>query len=97
MCHLSVEKLLKALYEAVWDKVPPKTHNLIYLSNAVSLDVPEKHLRVLETLNHLSIATRYPEDIDGLTRSFRKKRVGEYLERTKDLLRWLKKDERLKK
>jgi len=44
MCHLSVEKLLKALYEAVLRKVPPKTHNLIYLSNAVNLKVPEDHL-----------------------------------------------------
>ena len=35
MCHLSVEKLLKALFEAALGKVPPKTHNLIYLSNVI--------------------------------------------------------------
>ncbi len=34
MCHLSVEKLLKALYETTLKKVAPKTHNLIYLLNA---------------------------------------------------------------
>jgi len=97
MCHLSCEKLLKALYEEVCRRVPPKTHNLIYLSNAVRLEIPESHLRLLETLNDLSIVTRYPEDVDGLIRSFKKKRVEDYLKRTKAFLRWLKKELRLKK
>ncbi len=97
MCHLSVEKLLKALYEAVLGKIPPKTHNLIYLSNAINTKVPESHLKMLESLNDLSIVTRYPEDIDGLLRAFKKNRVEEYLKGTKALLKWLKKDARLKK
>jgi HEPN domain-containing protein len=97
MCHLSVEKLLKALYEAVVGKVPPKTHNLIYLSSAVNLKVPEDHLKLLESLNDLSIVTRYPEDIDGLVRAFKKDRAVEYFKRTREFLRWLKKDPRLKK
>jgi len=41
MCHLAVEKLLKALYESISGKVPPKTHNLIYLTKAVNLELPE--------------------------------------------------------
>ena len=61
MCHLSVKKLLKALYEATLKNVPPKTHNLIYLSNTVSLEIPENHLKTLESLNDLSIVTRYPQ------------------------------------
>jgi HEPN domain-containing protein len=97
MCHLSVEKLLKALYEVALNKIPPKTHNLIYLSNAIDLKTPENHLGTLESLNDLSIVTRYPEDMDGLVKAFRKKRVEEYLKKTKDLLKWLKKDARLRK
>ena len=88
--------MLKALFEATWRKVPPKTHNLVYLSSEVSLEFPEHLLGAMETLNGLSIVTRYPEDLDELVRSFRKKRVEEYLKRTKELLRWLKRDERLK-
>jgi HEPN domain-containing protein len=97
MCHLACEKLLKAYYESVSRKVPPKTHNLIYLSSESGLDVPETHLKVLEALNGLSIVTRYPEDVDALVRAFKKKRVGEYLQQTRVFLRWLKKDPRLKK
>ena len=44
MCHLFVEKLLKALNEATLKKVAPKTHNLIYLLNASEIELPEKHL-----------------------------------------------------
>ena len=96
MCHLSAEKLLKGLYEAALKKVTPKTHNLIYLSNAVSLDLPEDHLETLVSLNDLSIVTRYPEDIDAMVKAFRKDKVEQYLKKTKGLIRWLKKDERLK-
>lgn len=97
MSHLSVEKLLKALYEADLRKIPPKTHNLIYLSKTINLKIPENHLQTLESLNDLSIVTRYPEDIDSLIKSFRKERVEEYLKKTKAFLKWLKNDKRLKK
>ena len=30
MCHLSIEKALKGLYQEKIDKFPPKKHNLIY-------------------------------------------------------------------
>jgi hypothetical protein len=67
------------------------------LSNEVALEFPGRLLGVLESLNGFSIITRYPEDLDELVRSFKKKRVEEYLKQTKELLRWLKKDERLRK
>jgi len=94
MCHLSVEKLLKGLYEVVLKKVAPKTHNLIYLSKTVGLELPRNHLETLESLNDLSIVTRYPEDIDALIKAFKKERVERYLKKTKELIKWLKKDKR---
>lgn len=96
MCHLSIEKILKGLYEAALEKVAPKTHNLIYLSKAIELNIPEDHLETLESLNDLSVVTRYPEDIDEMVKAFKKNKVGEYLKRTKELIKWLKRDKRLK-
>jgi len=97
MCHLSVEKLLKALYEAALKDIPPKTHSLIFLSKAANLEMPEAHLKLIESLNDLSIVTRYPEDIDDLVKALRKDRAEDYLKRTKGFLRWLKKEPRLKR
>jgi HEPN domain-containing protein len=97
MCHLAVEKLLKALYEATLDKVPPKTHNLVYLQETVNVELPEGHLKTIESLNDLSVVTRYPEDMRALVKAFRKERVDEYLKRTRSLVKWLKRDPKLKK
>jgi len=97
MCHLATEKLIKALYEATTKEIPPKTHNLVLLLSKISLDVPEEHLRTIEALNDISILTRYPEDIKALVKAFHQERVGDYLQKTKRVLKWLKKDERLKK
>jgi HEPN domain-containing protein len=96
MCHLSVEKLLKGLYEAETNKIAPRTHNLIYLSKAAGLELPEEHLLTLESLNDLSVVTRYPEDIEDMIKAFKKKKVAGYLERTKELIKWLRRDKRLK-
>ena len=96
MCHLSVEKLLKGLYEAILKKIAPKTHNLIYLLNATGIELAEQHLETLELLNDLSIVTRYPEDIDAMVKAFKRKKVADYFKKTKELIKWLKKDKRLK-
>jgi len=59
--------------------------------------LPEEHLKTIEALNDISIVTRYPEDIKALVKAFTKDRVGDYLRKTKKVLKWLKQDERLKK
>jgi HEPN domain-containing protein len=97
MCHLAVEKLLKALYEAAREKVLPKTHNLVYLMHETDLHVPEGHLKTVESLNDISVVTRYPEDIRSLVKAFKKERAEDYLKRTRALLKWLKRDTRLRK
>jgi HEPN domain-containing protein len=97
MCHLATEKLLKAVFEVALKKSAPKTHNLIQLVNEVGIIVPEDHLKTLSLLNDLSIVTRYPEDMKALVKAFKRDRVLEYLIMTKGLLKWLKRDKRLKK
>jgi HEPN domain-containing protein len=97
LCHLATEKLLKALFEAALKKPPPKSHNLIYLLNEIGLKVPDDHLEMLGSLNDLSVVTRYPEDMKALVKAFNRARVGDYLVKTKGLLKWLKRDARLRK
>jgi len=41
MCHLSLEKILKAKVQEATGKVPPKTHNLRYLVKLGKLEIPE--------------------------------------------------------
>ena len=59
MCHLSIEKALKGLYQWTLDKVPPKTHNLVYLLGEIHIRPAEAIGRFMVKLNEANIATRY--------------------------------------
>lgn len=90
MCHLSIEKALKGLYHKKRDKIPPKTHNLVYLINKVGFKPPEEIGRFLVKLNQASIVTRYPEDLAVLQREYTQTIVKEILSKTRGTLEWIK-------
>lgn len=73
-------------------KMPPKTHDLLYLAKLASLSVPEEHMPILMHLNQVSVPTRYPENIGNLTQIYNNLIASKYLKETKELLKWLKKE-----
>ena len=97
MCHLSVEKLLKAIVAESIEELPPKTHNLRYLVKLGGLSIPGQQMDILDKLNTVSVPTRYPEDLVSLQKQFDREIATEYLSKTKELLKWLRQDKRLKK
>jgi HEPN domain-containing protein len=92
MCHLSIEKALKGLYEKRLSKVPPKIHNLIFLIETIGLELPDDLFKWLVALNRLCIPTRYPEDLRKMQKDYNKKKTGEITQKTKEILKWLKKE-----
>ncbi len=91
MCHLSLEKMLKAKVEEITGKTPPKTHNLRYLVKLSGLEPPEEMFNFLSKLSDLSIPTRYPEDFGELMKSYDKKPAKAYLTLTKEAFEWIRK------
>ena len=91
MCHLAVEKSLKAIVTKRTRKIPPKTHDLYYLIKLADLEVPFTYQKIISHLNQASIPTRYPEDIAKISRQYNKSVALKYLKETQGLLRWLKK------
>ena len=89
MCHLSVEKALKGLYDSILDDLPPKTHNLVYLLTKMNIKPPEDMGKFLIKLNEANVATRYPEDINQLLKNFTKEIVYDIITKTKDSIRWI--------
>lgn len=63
LCHLALEKLLKAHVAEFTQSVPIKTHDLIYLVKKCELELPEKYLDFIGKINTASIPTRYPDDL----------------------------------
>ncbi|MBI3914617.1 MAG: HEPN domain-containing protein [Chloroflexi bacterium] len=95
MCHLAIEKLLKAVVAESQEKHPPFTHDLYDLIERAGLEIPAKHRRIIAQLNELSIATRYPEDFAAMLKDFPKKVSLDYLKQSEEFLKWLERDLRL--
>ena len=92
MCHLSIEKCLKGLFAKKLDELPPKTHNLIFLLEKISVHPPENIYQFIYTINAESVATRYPEDIEKTLMDYTKERTLVIIENTKQVLEWMKKN-----
>ena len=90
MCHLSIEKALKALYVKRLGKTPSKTHNLVYLAQSTHVGMPEQTKEFLEMLDDVSVPTRYPEELEKLIREYSKDRAKNILDRSRAALKWLK-------
>lgn len=62
ICHLVIEKLLKALVIKETENFPPKTHNLLYLSDLAKITVNSNDIKLLQELNQFQMDTRYPDE-----------------------------------
>ena len=90
MAHLSIEKALKGLYQQRVGEMPPRTHNLVYLSETLELNPPHPLYDFMATLNQVSVPTRYPEELEVLLRQYTDERVGRILAQAESLLAWIK-------
>ena len=90
MCHLSIEKLLKAVFTEKRGKMPPYTHDLIYLAELCGITLPGRLRNFMELINDKSVPTRYLEDISALNKQFSLNQTRIYLRKTRVLIRWLK-------
>lgn len=97
MCHLAIEKSLKAVVCEEENRVPPKTHDLIYLANVGKIKLPVDLLDFTGMINNAGVVTRYPEDLSKLISSYPKNKTKEYLDKTQEVIKCIKKDARLKK
>jgi len=94
MCHQTIEKALKAVFTQVTEGgVPPKIHNLLILSEKTLLDTKmgEEQLDLIRELNPLNVEARYPEYKDRVLQTLSKDYCSKIIERTVDLLCWIKK------
>jgi len=90
MCHLALEKTLKAVLSEMIDELPPYTHNLNKLIEMSNISLPEAYKTFINRINLQSVPTRYPEDFKRLSKEFNKIIAEDYLKETKRIIRWLK-------
>lgn len=87
-CHLSIEKIIKAHVVKETNEIPPKSHDLFFLSKKANIDLAEDNQMIIQILMKYQLEGRYPE---YLPEAPQQKIVVGYLNQTEDLLKWLKK------
>ncbi len=97
MCHLAIEKTCKAIVCEETGKVPPKTHDLIYLIGLGKIKLPSDLLDFVGIINNAGIVTRYPEDLAELIHNYPEDIANKYLNKTLEVIECIKQDPRLKK
>lgn len=91
MCHLGLEKILKAKTEQETGKMPPKTHDLEHLVKMAQLIPPEEMENFIAEISNLSIVTRYPSDFRRMLKDFSRKKTELILKKTKEAFQWIRK------
>ncbi len=65
MCHLSLEKSLKGKYTEHCQELPPKTHNLLFLTEKASVQLPPE----LDDLTRLQAEYNREKTLEWLNKS----------------------------
>lgn len=87
MCHLALEKSLKAHWVKAMGDYAPKTHNLLLLTKG--LNISEDKLQFLATINTANIQTRYPEELTKAIQKYNNSLVSEWIQKTKEVILWI--------
>jgi HEPN domain-containing protein len=90
LCHLSLEKMLKAHVTENTQAFPAKTHDLISLVKIGKVALPQDLLEFIGRINTASIPTRYPEDLQLAIQEYPETVARDYLAQTEKVLKWLK-------
>lgn len=93
MCHLSVEKAIKAVIaERDPQNVPPKIHNLIRLANlsGVAKKLTDEQKSFLEYTSTLHIEARYTDYKETIAQRLSANFCAELLEKTQVFIGWIK-------
>ena len=91
MCHLALEKMLKAKVEEITGEEPPKTHDLEYLVDITGLSPDEDMGDFISGLSNVSVVTRYPRDFQMMLEDFSREKAEFILSKAKDVLQWIEK------
>lgn len=87
--HLTIEKILKAIYVDKIGETPPYTHRLVHLAEKVSLKLTDEQLEHIETITDFNMEARYPDEKFSFKKRCTKNFTEGYLAKIKEMKEWL--------
>lgn len=93
MCQQTVEKIIKAIITTISSEPPPKSHNLVRLAELAGISdaLDKNQIDLLASLTPFCVETRYADYQDKMSRLTNNKLAKDYLVKTKELFKCLKK------
>ncbi|MBE2189046.1 MAG: HEPN domain-containing protein [Desulfobulbaceae bacterium] len=88
--HLSLEKLLKAVFSQKHEVTPPKTHDLLKLAKLVDLKLTEEQAIFYNRVNDFNIEARYPDEKLNFYKIATKEFTEKNFSRIKEEFKWIK-------
>lgn len=89
MCHLAIEKSLKALIVKLTGASAPYSHNLVDLAKKTGIEFSEEQKNLLADLTEFNLEARYPEWQKQFYLKCDKKYTEDYFKRSDKLQKWL--------
>ena len=92
LCHLAIEKTLKAYWVDQKKTAPPFTHDLALLADRTGIlkEMDERLTTVMDFLEPLHIEGRYPTEKSRLLRVLTAKKCAWLMTETQRLHRWIR-------
>lgn len=87
-CHLSIEKIIKALIVKNTQDIPQKSHDIFYLTKIAGIELPPEMERIAQILMKYQLEGRYPQYFPVAPEY---NQVSEYFSQTRELLLWFRK------
>lgn len=87
--HLSLEKILKALYVTRKKEHAPFSHNLLYIAKNAGLELNDKQTKLLTEINDFNIECRYPDEKFSIYKTATSAFTGKYLKKAAEFMQWI--------
>jgi HEPN domain-containing protein len=92
LAHLVLEKTMKAIYVQSKNDFPPRTHDLLRLTEIIGLEFDDNTMEFLDAVNTFNISTRYPDEKLEFYKLCTKDFASENFSRIKEIRNWLLKE-----
>jgi HEPN domain-containing protein len=89
LAHLTLEKILKALFVYHNDQVPPFTHRLPYLAEKAELILSTAQLELLEIATDFNLEARYPDEKFSFYKKCTREFTEYHLTKIEEMKSWL--------
>ena len=89
LCHIAIEKVLKASYIKINDQYPPPIHKLVKLATDCKIELSEEQVDDLREMTSFNIEARYPDYKNEFYKKCDQQFTSFYIEKISELRLWL--------